>query len=190
MNAAMRRQKALRGHRATIGVHGQQGSKPHGDIDNIGLAVVHEFGATIRHPGGTPYTVGSIGGSSRSGGFVGSGQVKFLPKGSTSAIGVTRAHLIRIPQRSFLRSAFDKNRQTYIDMMRRETGRVIDGSQTPRGAVGLVGEKAVADVINGINAGIPPPLAQSTIREKGGSKPLIRTGQLKAAIKVKVSKRR
>ena len=186
MNAAMDRQKAMHGHRATVGVHGQQGSKKHGDIDNIGLAVVHEFGANINHPGGTPYTV--FGGGGRSGGSVG-GAAVFLPKGDPRAIGVTRPHLIRIPERSFLRSAFDKNRRVYERMLEQGTGRVIDGTDNPRRVVGLIGEKHVADVINGINAGIAPPNARSTVARKGGSTPLVQTGQLKMAIKVKVSKR-
>ena len=191
MKAAMARQKAMRGHNATVGVQGSPARKNHGPkIDNIGLAVVHEFGANIRHPGGTPFTVGSVGGSSRSGGFVGGGQVRFLPKGSPNAIGITRAHMIRIPQRSFLRSAFDKNQATYIRLLEQEAGRVIDGKTTPRKAVGLVGERHLADVKNGINAGIPPPLAPSTRARKGSSQTLIDTGQLKNSITVKVSKRR
>ena len=186
MNAAMARQKAMKGHRATVGVHGDLGRKKHGDIDNIGLAVVHEFGANINHPGGTPYTV--FGGGGRSGGMVG-GAAIFLRKGDPRAIGVTRPHQIRIPERSFLRSAFDQNRRVYERMLEQGTGRVIDGTDKPARVVGLIGEKHVADVVNGINAGIAPPNAPSTIARKGASKPLIHTGQLKMAIKVKVSKR-
>ncbi len=190
MNAAMARQKAMRGVTATVGVQGAGARKKHGKIDNIGLAVVHEFGANIRHPGGTPYTVSSMGGSSRSGGMVGGGRVTWLPKGSPDAIGVTRAHMIRIPERSFLRSTFDKNALTYAGLLQKQVGRVIDGDATPEQAVGIVGEKYLADIRNAINAGIPPKLARSTVRRKGSSKQLIDTSQLKQSITVKVSKRR
>ena len=190
LKAAMARQAGLHNVTARVGVQGSQASKEHGPgIDNIGLAVVHEFGANIRHPGGTPYTVGSIGGSSRSGGIVGSGQVVFLPNDSTNAIGFTRAHMIRIPQRSFMRSTFDKHQRTYLKMAADQAGRVIDGKATAAQAVGLIGEKYLADIRNEINAGIPPPLKPATVRRKGSSKPLIDTGQLKGSLTVKVSKR-
>lgn len=190
MDAAMRRQKAMRGHSATVGIQGQPARKSRGGIDNVGLGVVHEFGANIAHPGGTPFTVASVGGSSRSGGFVGSGQVTFLPKGSTEAIGVTRPHMIRIPERSFLRSTFDRHRNKYINTLENQAGRVIDGTATPAQAIGTVGELHLADVRNAINAGISPPNAPSTVARKGGSTPLIASGTFKNSITVKVSKRR
>jgi hypothetical protein len=182
-NRAVKAQKSLRGWKATIGVHTDGGSKADG-IRNVDIAVVHEFGATINHPGGTPYTVFS-GGGGRSGGMVG-GAAIFLPKGSPNAIGLTRPHVIKIPQRSFLRTSFDANRLEYERILEQQTGRVIDGNQTARNAIAVVGEKALADVVNRINAGIPPPLKPATIARKGSSKPLIDTGQLKQSIKVKV----
>lgn len=186
MQAAMARQKALGGHRATVGIHGDVATKAHGDVDNIQLAVVHEFGANIQHPGGTPYTVFG-GGGGRSGGMVG-GKAIFLRKGDPRATGVTRPHAISIPERSFLRSAFDKNRVAYERLLEMMTGRVIDGTATPKQAVGTVGEKHIADIVNGINAGIPPPLKPATAERKGSTTPLIDTGQLKMSIKVKVTK--
>lgn len=185
INLALRR---LDGHRATIGIHGDAAAHA-GPIDNIRLGVIHEFGASFMHPGGTPYMVGSQGGSSRSGGISGSGAVTFLRKGDPRAIGVTRAHRITIPERSFLRSAFDKGQRKYTRLMQRQAGMVIDGKQTPAKAIGLVGELALSDVVRGINRGIAPPNRPATIREKGSSKPLIDTGQLKMSIKVKVTRR-
>lgn len=187
MNAAMANQKALKGHSATVGVHGNVGSKKHGAIDNIGLAAVHEFGANINHPGGTPYMFAFSGGG-RSGGMMG-GKAIFLPKGDPRAVGVTRPHAIRIPERSFLRSTFDKNRRFYEQALEVLTGKVIDGEISAKRAVALIGERHLADVVNAINAGIPPPLEKATVERKGSSKPLIDTGQMKQAIKVKVTKR-
>lgn len=187
MEAAMKRQRALHGHKATIGVHRGEGAHE-GGITNARLAAVHEFGANIDHPGGTPFTV-DFSSAGRGGAMVG-GAVRFLPKGSPDAIGVTQPHRIRIPERSFLRSAFDMNRKRYEDILEVETGKVIDGTQTPKGAVATVGEFALADVVDRINTGIPPKLAASTRARKGGTKQLIHTGQLKQSITVKVSRRK
>ena len=180
--------KAMDGYEATIGVHGDAGAHK-GDIDNVGLAAIHEFGVQFRHPGGTPFMVASQGGSSRSGGMVGAGQVTFLRKGDPRAIGITRPHMIQIPERSFLRSAWDKNVRKYERALQKQAGQVIDGKATAKQAIGRVAEKALGDIVRGINRGIPPPNAPATIRRKGSSKPLIDTGQLKMAIKVKVGKR-
>ena len=87
-----------------------------------------------------------------------------------------------VPERSFLRSAWDKNVRTDDRLAQIQAGLVIDGVRTPKQAVTTVGERALADVVNGINRGIPPPNADSTIEAKGSSKPLINTGQLKGSI--------
>ena len=180
--------RRLDGYNATIGLHQPEDGRPgEGDIGNVGLGVVHEFGVTINHPGGTPYMV-SWSTAGRSGGMVG-GNVTFLRKGDPRAIGVTQPHKITIPERSFIRSSWDAKVRTYDRLMAKQAGRVIDGTASPGQAVGLVGEKVKSDVIKRINRGIPPPLRASTIRRKRSSKPLIDTGQLKQAIKVEVRRR-
>lgn len=141
MKRARRAIKAMDGWRVTIGIHGEEGGRDDGEIDNVGLGVIHEFGAGD------------------------------------------------IPERSFLRSAWDQNvRRKYLPLLERESRKVVDGASTPKKALGLVGEVAVADVVNGINAGIPPPLKPATVARKGSTKPLIVSGQLKGSIKYKVEK--
>lgn len=93
-----------------------------------------------------------------------------------------------VPERSFLRSAFDKNRGKYERMLPVVTRRAMNGRITPKQALETMGERMVADIVNGINRGIPPPNAPSTIERKGRSKPLINTGQLKGSITYKVHK--
>lgn len=186
---AIRAIRALDRLEVTIGLH--EPEKPRreagGEIDNVGLGVVHEFGATIQHPGGTPYMV-NWQAAGRGGGFVG-GNIVFLRKGDPKAIGLTRPHPIRIPERAFMRTAFDKNVVKYERAMLREAKKSIRGTQSPTQAIGRVGEIALADIVNGINRGLPPPLKAATIRRKRGkSKPLIDTGQLKQALKAKVGK--
>lgn len=163
------------GWRVTVGVHTED-TAHEGPIDNVGLAVIHEFGATFQHPGGTLYRFGGEGG------------IVFLPKGSLGAIGVTQPHQITIPERSFLRAAFDKNVKKYEKFLEQGAKAMAAAKATARQIVGQLGEIAVADVINLINAGIDPPLRSGTIARKGSSTPLIDTGQLKGSIKPKVSK--
>lgn len=100
-----------------------------------------------------------------------------------------------IPERSFLRSSWDKRVRSYERAAAVLGGRVIDGTLTPKQAVGLVGERVLGDVVNGINAGIPPPLAESTLDRRlskgiASTKALIETGQLKMSITVVTERKR
>lgn len=178
--------KRLDGQVATIGWHAPDSPRKEPGLTNTGLAVVHEFGATIQHPGGTDYMVDWRGGG-RSGGFVG-GSAIFLKRGDPRSIGLTRPHAIRIPERAPLRSAFDKNVRKYERAALRESKKALLLKQTPEQAIAKIGEIALADVIRGINRGLSPPLKAATKRRKRSSKPLIDTGQLKQALKVKTSK--
>jgi hypothetical protein len=94
-----------------------------------------------------------------------------------------------IPERSSLRAAFDKNVRKYTQILLIGARRIVDGTGTPKQAVGLAGEAAVADVVNLINAGIPPPNTLATIEAKGSSTPLVAEAQLKASVKPVVQKK-
>lgn len=98
-----------------VGIIGEQAAQIHPDtnLTNAELGAVHEFGATINHPGGQPYIIKD-------------GRAVFISKGTELgrkliAKGqVTKAHQIVIPTRSFLRStllsADGKNRlMTYVE---------------------------------------------------------------------------
>lgn len=84
----------------------------------------------------------------------------------------------RVPERSFIRAAFDANRERYIEQFKTLIGAVYDRKLTLRRALGLLGQQASSDMRNKIRAGIPPPNAEATIARKGSSKPLIDSGQL------------
>ena len=174
MKRAQRAIRAMDGFAATVGIHTDDNAHD-GEMTNARLGAIHEFGVTFTHPGGTPYMV------------VG-GRAVFLPKGDSRATGVTGPHEITIPERSFLRSAWDKNVRGYERALAKFSGRVIDGTLAPSAAVGLLAEKVLDDIIMGINRGIPPELAPATSERKDSTKQLIHTGQLKMSIKAKVSK--
>lgn len=76
-----------------VGIIGEKAYQKHPgtDLTNAELGAVHEFGATINHPGGIPYLIKEDGTAQ----FVSKEKGKGLPK--------TKPHQINIPARSFLR---------------------------------------------------------------------------------------
>lgn len=136
-----------------------------GDLSVVDLAVVHEFGATIQHPG--------------------------TPNGFGRGVPIP-PHTIEIPERSFIRSAFDAARAKYEALAATLAGLIIDGKTDAKAALEIMGQQAASDVRERIRSDIPPPLAASTMRRKmkktraGGSDAnpvaLIDTGQLAQSI--------
>lgn len=92
-----------------------------------------------------------------------------------------------VPERSFMRSSIDANKKQIERLLNKLSGKCVDGTMTPKKALGLVGEFVKSKMVSKINAGVPPDNAESTIARKGSSKPLIDTGQLKNSIDWEVS---
>ena len=117
-----------------------------------------------------------------------------------------------IPERSFIRSSFDRHLSEYSDMLRVLLTQYIEGKiKLPR-LLGLMGQKASADVRAQIVGGPPltPALAPATLERKKakalgrkdgklrtsdgrflslkkvGTRPLVETGQLVAALSYEV----
>lgn len=93
-----------------------------------------------------------------------------------------------IPERSFIRSAFEKNRAELAEFQGKLANAVILGKIRPAQALAMLGDWGVAKVRAGITEGdgIPPPLAASTIARKGSSRPLIDTGRMNGAVAYEV----
>jgi hypothetical protein len=104
--------------------------------------------------------------------------------------GLTNAELASIhefglgtvPARPFIRPPFVQHRSEYLAILR-DAFRKSLRSNDPAGyrrALALVGQKMAADIKNYVTTGtgVPPPLAASTIKAKGSSRPLVDTGQL------------
>lgn len=134
------------------------------------IAAVHEFGANIQHPGGTPYK------------FVEGGKAKFVKKGTADADGVTGPHTIPIPERSFLRVPLRSNQEVFQQAFRELTPKVVSGQMSMFQLMSAVGSKGVGVSQEAISSGIGPPLDPSTVKEKGSSQPLVDDGRLKQAI--------
>ena len=101
-------------------------------------------------------------------------------------IGSVHEFGLGVPERSFIRATFDERAEAYIRFIERLTGQALDRRGGVRGVLSKLGERAVADIIRRINAGIPPPLAQATIDRKDSAKQLVDTGQLKQSIDFQV----
>lgn len=75
---------------------------------DVPYAMIHEYGGDIHHPGGTPYIPNKA------------GMVTFVSKAHALAdkLPVTKAHLIHIPQRSYLRSSMEDMSEEIISGIR------------------------------------------------------------------------
>lgn len=160
-----------------IGVVGDDASdEVQEGLTMAGLAAVHEFGATIDHPGGTPYVIPPKG-------TIGEG-VLFVKKDSEHgrraiALGhVTKPHKIVIPERALIRKTLDEQESKINEAAVRMVTRVAEGKETVESGLGKVGEFVSSQIRRTIQRGVEPPNAPSTIRRKKSSKPLIDTGLL------------
>lgn len=94
-----------------------------------------------------------------------------------------------IPQRSFLRETFDKNRKKYDRVLAKGVKGVVKAKDDPRKKLFVLGETARTDIIDRIDAGDFEPLLPATIKRKGSDKPLVDKGILRASIKSVVRKK-
>lgn len=104
----------------------------------------------------------------------------------------------RVPQRSFLRSTVDENREKYLQMTARAAARSLSDSVLAQGdgavervlldELGRLGLRGERDVKRKIRDLRDPPNAPMTIKLKGSSNPLIDTGRMRRNIRSRVSK--
>jgi hypothetical protein len=89
-----------------------------------------------------------------------------------------------IPERSVIRAGFDGNRAGYLAQLQTLIRAVYEGRMSLRGALGIMGLRMTGDQRKLITdgAGIPPPLADSTVAQKGSSRAWIDTGQVWRAL--------
>jgi hypothetical protein len=157
-----------------VGVLGANGSQDDGGgITLAGIATVHEFGAEIDHPGGTPYKVVK-------------GRAVFLKKGAPDATGVTGPHKIRIPERSFIRRTLREQGPKLAQVATTLGTQMAMGLRTEEQALKVMGEVMATEIKKTITGRVPPPLSAATVRRKKSTVPLIDTGRLRASITAEV----
>lgn len=91
-----------------------------------------------------------------------------------------------IPERSYLRSTIDENRDRYFSEAGKAIRDHVNGRRGIRQGMGRLGLRVVADVQRKITALREPPNAPSTIAQKGSDNPLIDTGRLRQSIDFEV----
>lgn len=92
----------------------------------------------------------------------------------------------RIPERSWLRGAYDAHHAEWSKLGGQLLAKVVEGKLSVEKGLGLLGEKIVSDIKKHIKERIPPPLADATIEAKGSDIPLIDTAQFINSISYKV----
>lgn len=92
-----------------------------------------------------------------------------------------------IPPRPFLRKTL-KQQKKWAKFTKEMFDANGDGTLTLEQIAGQVGIMMKQDIQDSINSNIPPPNAESTIRQKGSSKTLIDTGTLRNSVQSEVIK--
>jgi hypothetical protein len=170
MRDLVRRIQASADH-VDIGIHADEGQKL------VTIAAAHEFGATIKHPGGTSYGYATEEDRQRH-------KVSFLKKGAgVQVLGVTGPHEIKIPMRSYIRSTMDKNQEKYHQQATVFVKMIVDGTITKWEALERMGALIESDIKATIIAMKSPPLRPATIRRKKSSALLQDTGLLKNSVR-------
>ncbi|MGL4250956.1 MAG: hypothetical protein ACRDCI_11810 [Plesiomonas shigelloides] len=168
------RMDKLKDYAVSVGVHESAGQHKDSGTTVAQIAAVHEFGATIKHPGGTKFT--KIFGVNRF--------VKTYGATGFSADGITKAHDINIPERSFFRTTLDANQKKYQATLRKVVKRAIEGNGgDPKVMMGKFGRQVQNDIQAKIVEIKDPPNKPATIKRKKSDNPLVDTGQMLGSIK-------
>lgn len=161
----------------TVGIHEEAGDVESGDITMAGLGATHEFGAEVKHPGGTSYGYATKAAADRD-------EVRFLKTGAGyMELGVTKPHVIDIPARPWLEPGVQQATPKILEAI--EAG--LEADQPMDQILEAVGVIAAGEVKVYMTELRTPPNAASTIRKKGSDNPLIDQGHMRAAVTHKVS---
>ena len=86
--------------------------------------------------------------------------------------------VIKIPERSFLRTGHDQNVDRIIKQTERALGQVLAGKMSVDDLLDLYGEQMATAIKRYIRDLSTPPNHPYTVQSKGSSNPLVDTGQL------------
>ena len=151
------------------------GGKVYGDgMTVIRIGAIHEYGAKIKHPGGTRYVIGP------------DGNARFVSNSFVGPVtGVTKPHTITIPQRSFLRVPFRTKRKEVNQFIAKQFEAVSNGDISPDiglGRIGVMTANISKGAFTSLGYGEWKPITAETVRRKGSSQTLIDTGILRSSI--------
>lgn len=120
------------------------------------IAAIQEMGATINHPGGTPYMIGK------------DGRAIFVSKSSAHAgnLPVTKPHQIVIPPRPFMRPTAAREGTNWMNLLGSGSKAVLAGKMSPHDVLEAVSARAAGDIAKTISQITSPPLKASTIANR------------------------
>lgn len=163
-----------------VGIHSDSTDPPEGQINMATLGAVHEFGAEIKHPGGTAYGYATKDDAEN-------GRVRFLKKGAGyMVLGETKPHTIKIPARPWLKPGFETGLKEYQGIMEEAIIAASEG-EDPTDILERMGVIAVGKVQQYMTNLKSPPNAPSTVRRKKSSNPLIDEGIMRSSVNYKIS---
>jgi hypothetical protein len=180
-----------------VGVFGNDSNVDYEDINIVSLARVHEYGMTIKPKRAQWLTIPLIpkakGKSAREFGdlhfFKASEDVAFLYRKRGKGKKARRENVyillkeVKIPERSFLRTGFDKNVDKIMDKIERMLNDVLDFRINPDIFLDAIGMEFAGLIQRHMRALRNPPNAAVTRKVKRSSNPLIDTGRLVGAIR-------
>ena len=143
-----------------IGVFGED------DSEMVMIASVHEFGVDIK--------------------------VTDKMRGYLHSIGIhlnPRTRTIKIPERSFMRAGYDKEKENIIRESEKLLEKVLKLELPVKVFFETLGELIVGMIQKYLTDLSNPPLHPATIKNKGSSNPLIDTGHLRESITYKIVKK-
>lgn len=165
-----------------VGIHAASGE------EMLKIAGAHEFGASIKSPGGQPFFITDDpkwAAVENSAPLDDGKTIVFMAKGRAGA--KTKPHEIEIPARPFVRSTMDEKGAGYTEQMGSFWQSILDGKIGIRQALLLMGEQVQGDIKNKIVSIDTPPNAESTIRKKKGvDNPLVDTGAMLNSVRYEV----
>jgi hypothetical protein len=144
------------------------------------IARIMEYGAAINHPGGTKY----IEDAAENGRYLGT---RFVHKDFKGEHKVTKAHVIVIPARPFMRLAWTKFKQQRLKIQAKIAKDLINKKIEPNQALAQIGMALEDCIADSIKNGGWQSNSPSTISKKGFDKPLIDTAHMWKSVNSKVT---
>ena len=180
-----------------VGVFGEDNYQYPNDADLVTIAYVQEYGATIRPKNAKWLTIPLIPAAKgkRAGEFT--DLFYYKPDGENHAFlarpkgqGIENVFLltksVTIPERSFLRTGFDKNVDKITDKIENLLNDVLDFGINPSVFLDAVGMEFAGLIQQHMRRVNSPPNSSITSAVKGSSNPLHDTGKLIGAIRHEV----
>jgi hypothetical protein len=103
--------------------------------------------------------------------------------------GTVKDGKTHVPARPFIRGWFDEHRDEAIKRLTNLLKEVVAGRLTEDAALNRFGLWAQTGIQKTVSEGVPPPNAESTVRRKGSSTPLIDTGVMRSSVSFEIRRK-